>query len=204
MDGIDPTPAPAGRDARVDRRRPRWPAAAAVAALCLSPAVAGCGTGPPAPISDHVGNASGAVARVGEMAVLEVEFLFDRPVAGDEVYDVGGIAPLAVTLVNTGDAPDRLVRVSSPIAEAGLVVVDGGLVIPGHQTLTAGQIGPVASIEVPYEDDTGLIALIGLEQPIRSGVSYPVVFGFERAGDVTIDVPVKTPDFPPPRAGEGG
>jgi hypothetical protein len=32
-----------------------------------------------------------------------------------------------------------------------------------------------------------------LEQPIRSGVSYPVVFGFERVGDVVVDVPVKTP-----------
>ncbi|MCO1660896.1 hypothetical protein [Pseudonocardia humida] len=154
--------------------------------------------------SEYVGNASGAVARVGEMAVLEVEFLFDRPVAGDEVYGVGGIAPLAVTLVNTGDAPDRLVRISSPIAEAGLVVVDDGLVIPGDQTLTAGQIGPVASIEVPYEDDGGLIALIGLKEPIRSGISYPVVFGFERAGDVVVDVPVKTPDIPPPRAEDGG
>jgi copper(I)-binding protein len=175
----------------------------AVAALCLAPVATGCGADQQAQPGEYVGNASGADAQVGEMAVLEVEFLFDQPVAGDEVYGVGGTAPLAVTLVNTGDAPDRLVRVSSPIAEAGVVVVDGGLVIPGGQTLTGGQIGPVASIEVPYEDDTGLIALTGLREPIRSGLSYPVVFGFERAGDVVVDVPVKTPDFPPPR-GVGG
>jgi copper(I)-binding protein len=136
------------------------------------------------------------------MSVLDVEFLFDPPVAGDAVYRPGDIAPMAVTIVNSGDAADRLVRVTSPIAEAGVVVVDGGLVIPGDRTLTAGQVGPVSAIEVPYEDDAGLIALIGLREPIRSGVSYPVVFGFERAGDVAFDVPVDTPDYPPPRAGD--
>lgn len=54
----------------------------------------------------------------------------------------------------------------------------------------------MSSIEVPYEDDARLIALAGPREPIRSGVSYPVVFGFERAGDVLIEVPVDTPDFP--------
>ena len=166
------------------------------AALCLAPSVAGCGAGQVAQTSEQLSHSSGAAARVGEISVLDVEFLFDPPIAGDEVYSVGGIAPMAVTIVNSGDAADRLVRVTSPVAEAGLVVVDGGVVIPGDQTLTAGQIGPVSSIEVPYEDDAGLVALIGLKQPIRSGISYPVVFGFERAGDVAVDVPVDTPSFP--------
>lgn len=54
----------------------------------------------------------------------------------------------------------------------------------------------MSSIELPYEDDAGLLALTGLRVPIRSGLTYPVVLGFERAGDLVLEVPVATPDVP--------
>jgi hypothetical protein len=41
-----------------------------------------------------------------------------------------------------------------------------------------------------------MVALTGLREPIRSGLTYPVVFGFERAGDLLLEVPVDTPDVP--------
>lgn len=154
---------------------------------------AACGTGQVAQTAAQV--TPWARGEVGEIAVLDVAFPFRPPVAGDEVYRVGEIAPLSVTIVNHGDVADRLVRVSSPIARSGIVVAED-LVIPAGQTLTAGQEGPLAGLEVSHESDVGLIALAGLSEPIRSGLTYPVVFGFERAGDVLIEVPVDLPDFP--------
>jgi copper(I)-binding protein len=153
----------------------------------------GCGSGQEAATSTQVTHAGGAIGRVGPISVLDVEFRFSPPIAGDEVYGVGETAPMSVTIVNNGTAADRLVRLSSPIADAGIVVADG-LVIPAGATLTAGQTG-VSSIEVPYEDDADLLALTGLRAPLRSGLTYPVVLGFERAGDVVLDVPVDTPDL---------
>ena len=155
-------------------------------------ATAACGTGQVSQTAEQVTPWAG---EVGEIAVLDVAFPFRPPVAGDEAYRVGDTAPLSVTIVNHGDAADRLVRVSSPIANAGVVVADG-LVIPAGQTLTAGQEGQVARIDVSYENDAGLVALAGLSEPIRSGLTYPVVFGFERAGDVLVEVPVDLPDLP--------
>jgi copper(I)-binding protein len=190
---VDPSPAPAQRDRRSRARV--WSGAVVAALVVLSPAAAGCGAGQRAATAEQVSGSSGATAQVGEMAVLDVEFPFDRPIAGDEVYPVGGTAPLAITVVNTGRVADRLVGVSSPIATAGIAVADE-LVVPGGRTLTAGQTGPVAAIEVPYEDDEPLIALTGLRVPVRSGVSYPVTFRFERAGEVVLDVPVGTPEAP--------
>lgn len=166
---------------------------AAVAAVLML-LTAACGAGQNAATSEQVTNSTGAVGRVGPIAVLDVEFLFTPPVAGDEVYGAGDTAPMTVTIVNTGRTADRLVRLSSPIAAGGVVVADG-VSIPGGSTLTAGQTG-LSSIEVPYEDDAGLLALTGLEVPVRSGLSYPVVFGFERAGDIVLEVPVDTPDLP--------
>ena len=92
----------------------------AAALVVLSPAAVACGAGQVAQTAEQVTAAAGA--RVGEISVVDVEFLFDGPVAGDEVNDVGAIAPLAVTIVNHGSAADRLLRVSSPIATRGLVV----------------------------------------------------------------------------------
>jgi copper(I)-binding protein len=40
------------------------------------------------------------------------------------------------------------------------------------------------------------IVLTGLTDDIRSGLTYPVTFRFERAGEVTVNVPVANPDTP--------
>jgi len=106
----------------------------------------------------------------------------------------GDRPPLSVTIVNHGRDPDRLVRVSSPIA-AGSILVADGLTIPAGHTLTAGQAGP-AGVSTSHEDGDNTVALTGLRVPIRSGLTYPVVFGFERAGDLLLEVPVDTPDVP--------
>lgn len=187
------------------KSHPRRPApshvtavARAAAAAVLALLVAGCGAGQEAATGNQVTNASGAVGQVGPISVLDAEFRFSPPIVGDEVYDAGDTAPLSVTIVNNGPTADRLIRLSSPAAAAGVVVADG-LVIPGGATLTAGQTG-VSSIEVPFEEDAGLLALTGLREPLRSGLTYPVVLGFERAGDLVLDVPVATPDVPRDRS----
>jgi periplasmic copper chaperone A len=179
----------------------RWRLAIAIAAVVLAPFGTACGAGQASQTAEQV--ASGPVARVGEITVADVEFLFDGPIAGDEVYRVGESASIAATIVNEGATADRLVRVSSPIASAALIAAEE-LVIPGGGTLTTGQTGPLAAAEVTDEDDIGAIVLAGLLEPIRSGRSYPVVFEFNRAGEVVVDVPVATPDVPRRPAEESG
>lgn len=176
--------------ARIPARRRRAATLLAAAAAVL---LAGCGAGQVAATADQVGNAGGAVARVGEIALLDVEFVAAPPVPGDEVYGTGGTAPLSMTVTNTGRESDVLVSVSSPVA-TGAVVVAGGLRIPGGQSLTVGQEG-LSAVDLPSEDDA-VVALTGLTTPIRSGLTYPVVLGFARAGEVTVQVGVDTPDVP--------
>lgn len=194
----------------MNRQPSRWSpplrAAHAAPAAVLVLLATGCGAGQEAATSTQLTHAGGAVGRVGPISVLDVEFRFAPPIAGDQVYGVGETAPLSVTIVNTGTNTctnaDRPVRLPSPVADAGIVVADG-LVIPAGATLTAGQTG-VSSIDVAYEDDEGLLALTGLRAPLRSGLTYPVVLGFERAGDVVLDVPVDTPAVPRDPAADSG
>lgn len=162
---------------------------ASISALVLPLGACGISSDP----QDTPAVTSSAIARIGQITVADVEFLFHPPIAGDEVYAVGSTAPMSATIVNHGRDADRLTRVSSPVATGALLV--GDMKIPGRQSLTAGQEG-FAAIETRSEDGDNVIALTGVKQPLRSGLTYPVTFGFEHAGDVVLDVPVDTPDIP--------
>jgi copper(I)-binding protein len=164
----------------------------AATALLLTP-LAGCGAGQLAHTAQIESVVDGTTARIGDISILDAQFLFTGPIPGDEVYQVGTNAPLHLTIVNSGDTPDRLIRVTSPIAASGVVL--GPTTVSANGSLTAGQVGPVAGIELPDEDEA-IIGLVELSTPIRSGLTYPVVFEFERAGQIAIPVPVDTPDLP--------
>jgi len=73
--------------------------------------------------------------------------------------------------------------------------------------LTAGYDAPSASVTLPDTHDVQ-ITLTDLTTPIRFGLRYPVVFLFERAGALRVELPVETSQVPAPRAepppGPGG
>ncbi len=101
---------------------------------------------------------------------------------------VGGVF---VTLINTGDAPDRLVSASSGVAERvelhthikdGDVMrmreVEGGIPLPPGET-------------VKLQPGGFHIMLLGLNQGLTAGSSFPLTLTFEKAGSVQVDVPVE-------------
>ncbi len=174
----------------------RWSRAGAMAAIAAVVALtAGCGAGQVSQTAVQGSHSNGAGGRVGEMTVRDVTFLFDGPPAGDEVYPAGSTVPIEATIVNTGDTQDRLVRLSSPVAATGQIP-GGAMTIDAGQTVTAGQTGPVASTEAPYAREGGPLTLTGTTGPIRSGLTYPVSFAFEKAGELVLQVPVAVPDVP--------
>ena len=125
-----------------------------------------------------------------DIVVRDAALRFDRPVAGDTVYQPGDEAALQLTIVNEGDRPDWLVRVTSPIARLGVIIGDARMA--SHQVLTAGYQGPLASATLPGTDAVRIL-LVGLRSPVRAGLRYPVVFHFEQAGELRLDLPVETP-----------
>ncbi len=170
----------------------RWPA---LAALVLMLSVA-CGAGQRAQTADQITGTGGAYGQTGDISVLDAQFVFDGPIAGDEVYRPGADAPLQLTIVNAGAADDRFVGVSSPVAASARITGDPR--IPGGQALTAGYVEPVASVETRNARAIE-ITLVGLTEPVRAGLTYPVTFTFEDAGSLTLSLPVENPDVLPPR-----
>ena len=172
--------------------------------LALAVACDDSSAGPEAGVTVEVTMTGGAGGQVGSIVVRDAAITYDGPIEGDEVYAPGDLAPLQLTVVNDatvddGDRADRLVAVRSPIAAAGRITGDAR--IPDGHVLTAGYTDPVASITLP-ETTAVDVALVGLTEPVRAGLTYPVVLTFERAGELRLELPVEYPDTLPPRAGE--
>lgn len=87
-----------------------------------------------------------------------------------------------MTITNNGDTPDRLIALSSPVAEIGEVhemkvedgvmtmrPLDDGLEIPAHSSVTLAPGG--------YH-----VMFIDLKEPIAVGSDVPVTLTFEKAG----------------------
>ena len=94
-----------------------------------------------------------------------------------------------VTIVNTGDSPDRLVSVSSPVAEATEI----------HTMERNGEtmrMRPVDAIELPAGGSVTLkpggehVMLMGLHQPLKEGETFVMTLTFEKHGERAIDVKV--------------
>lgn len=173
--------------------------ATGLCAAALAVVLGGCGAGQVAQTAEQVGTSGGAAGQVGALLVRDAQFTYDGPIPGDAVYQPGDDAVLQVTIVNEGRDADRLIGVRSPVATSSRIV--GEARVPGGQTLTAGYDQPLAQVTLPYAEAIDIV-LLGLTEPIRAGLSYPVVFVFERAGEVQVGVPVENPEQLPPRARE--
>lgn len=156
-------------------------------------ALAGCGAGQQAQTSGHLANVNGANSRSGEMLLRDAVFVFQAPVSGDSVYEVGDDPLLQFTVVNDGAFADRLVDVRSDVARGS--VIAGDTAIPGRHVLTAGYTESLADIELPDTTEV-TVRLTDLTQPLRAGLTYPVIFEFQHAAPLRAQIPIDSPDAP--------
>ena len=145
-----------------------------VAALACALALGGCASGKIAQTAQQVSAVSSGSGKIGDIDVLNVSF--ETP-QGTSIPK-GGSAPLQVWISNDSINTDTLTQVSSPVA--------GSVQIQGTATVQAQALEDFGS---KYK-----ITLAGLTAPIVYGVSVPVTFTFQKAGSLTINVPVQIPD----------
>lgn len=172
-------------------------------ALVAASVLMGCGAGQVASTAEQVSNATGGNAEVGDIAVRTAVIEFGGDVEGGAVYSRGTDAPLSMTIVNEGGAPDRLVSATAEIATSVEITGDGAvpggrsLVVGGADTEESGEAAeggaPVGTAPPRPEDAAGTGAtavLTGLRDDVRAGISYPITLVFERAGPIVVAVPV--------------
>ncbi|HEX6218894.1 MAG TPA: copper chaperone PCu(A)C [Sphingomicrobium sp.] len=128
-----------------------------------------------------------AIAAVRAVAgEIEVREAFSRASIGQATAGV-----VYLQLVNHASQPDRLLTVSTPVAERTdlhMTERDGDIVrmrrletllIPPRETLA-------------FSPGGAHIMLSGLKAPLREGDRIDLILQFERAGEVALEVPVRS------------
>ena len=137
---------------------------------------------------------AGLVAALARPASAQAPLVVHEPWARAAM--AGRTSAAYMTIENTTGTLDRLVSATSPAArvvELHTHLMDGGVM----------RMRPVTAIEVNPGEPAVLrpgglhIMLIDLARQLRPGETIPLTLRFERAGEVTIQVPVQP-------AGAGG
>ena len=176
-----PLSRPADRSAVMSRSpRPALKAlrrACAVAAVALIPVLAGCEAGGDAPVLGWHPPTSGASATIiaggGKIAIRNAFILGGVP---NFTLPAGSSASMFVGLVNTGPR-DRLIRVSAPGAATSVTLPTGGVLL--KRDSSALLTGPAPEL-----------VLSDLTQSLTSGTYVRVLFTFQKAGTISLTLPV--------------
>ena len=100
------------------------------------------------------------------------------------------VGALYLTVANAGAEADRLLGVSTEVAERCELHLSG----------TSGEVMSmqmVDQVEVPAGGSASFapkgahVMLMGLKAPLKKGTSYSAILHFEKAGDVTVEVKVQ-------------
>ena len=128
---------------------------------------------------------SGCAARSGAQAI-RVENPFARPSPSE-----GGNGGAFMTIVNAGGMADRLISAQSTASEK----------VELHETTEEGGVMKMRPVpdgfEIPANGRLELkpggkhVMLIGLIAPLSAGQTVEITLNFEKAGDITVKVPVK-------------
>ncbi len=174
-------------------------ALAAGAAIALS----ACGSGQVSQTAVQQAAVNGNSASAGDIALRNVHIAY--PSSEEYSIEPGGKAVLAFTIVNEStETTDKLVSITTDYAAS---VVAGeevaGLVIKPQTSLQAGELPAGESAEAEAEkqienkdQDTDapaalmLVVLEDIKAGVRPGLTIPITFTFEKAGPVTVQVPV--------------
>ncbi|WP_033294401.1 hypothetical protein [Amycolatopsis jejuensis] len=176
---------------------------AGVAALGAALVLAGCGAGQITQTDTQEPAVNGTYAQVKTIVLRNAAVQYPAQGPG---YAAGQPAPLTLTIVNQGQRDDKLVSVmsegtTSPAQLSGdtAIVAGHSLVIgPKDATESTAEHAP-ASSSAPGSGATqtdlgvGKVVLQGLKQPLWPGATIKVVFTFQNAGPISVDLPVAAP-----------
>ncbi|MEV0842882.1 hypothetical protein AB0I55_25490 [Actinocatenispora sera] len=201
------------------RRFTRRGALALVAGVGAAAVLAGCGAGQISETAKIQPAVQGANAQSdsGTIALRDLTVLFRGD--GDATYTAGQDAPLVTRIANSGADDDVLTSVSTNAAES-VVFVDSSAsasaspsdsASPSGTASPSGSASPTPNDQPPGPDRFDLkvasqdlltllpdqgkyLELYKVRRDLRPGQTVRLVFHFQKAGDIQIDVPMAPPE----------
>ena len=178
----------------MDRFKPRTSAVAAGLAACglaATVALSGCGVGQVSQMATQEPAVNGTSGNLGPISLRNVHL---RATQSTDYVQPGRDVELLFVAVNSSpDVNDKLVSITSDV---GNVTLTGDTSIPANGVLTVGEPdGLIAPLESAERADAAEAA-VALSKPITNGLTYNFTFDFEKAGDITVTVPISAGEAP--------
>ena len=169
--------------------------------LVIVGALAGCGSGSSSSGRRHTGPTARPGAAATSVGGIRLQLVrVERPTGNR--HAMGSDVGLFVTIVNRRGAGDRLRAVTTPDAQR--VVMRQGMSSPARSVNL--RVPKDATLSLQHPDSTHF-ELSGLKRRLRPGAFVPLLFSFEKAGSVKVNVPVpvaKHPTVPQPSSSRSG
>jgi copper(I)-binding protein len=180
--------------------------AATVGVLLFTPlALTACSAGQVNQTSTQLRDKVGPQVVVGDIELREVQLAYPT----DGSYTAGDDAELTMAIVNNGTDDDALtgitgtgfseVRVTG--SASGTVAAPTTSAAPTSSSAPASGTGGPRALDITIPADSSVflgenaptVTLVGLGQDLTPAQTLPLTFTFQRAGDVTVNVPVAAP-----------
>lgn len=146
------------------------------------------------------GNEVDKLVSVTSPAAASVKISGDAELPGGQVLVVEG-EPAAPAAPASGAAPASAVPGQAGEAPAAATASPAPSAVP--TAAAPASEAPASAVATSEAAPAGVgggreaqVVLTGLREDVRSGLTYPVVLTFERAGQLTLQVPVGTPSEP--------
>ena len=174
-------------------RRSAKLAVLASGALIGAVAISGCGAGQISQTAMQQSAVDGNQATVKNVALRNVHIRAKQ--TGDYLRPGTTVDLVLVAVNQSPDITDKLVGITTDI---GKVTVTGNPTLPASGALLVGdQNGQTKNADKAIESADTVKATIALSKPITNGPNYEVTFNFEKAGSVSVAVPISAPESSP-------
>jgi len=150
--------------------------------LLTAPLLGACGAGRSAVTSHERAAIDGAQVDAGDLQLRNVHL--EAP-TGPE-WPAGSNVPLALYVVNRGAEADQLLSVTATGIAGAVTFTGEAMRIPGNGLLRTGAVH-TQGVTTPAS-----IVLTGTTKTLRRGQTLTLVLTFQRAGAVSVAVPVAT------------
>jgi len=174
-------------------RRNSRVAALAAGGLIGAVALAGCGVGQLSQTASQESAVDGNHAVINNVALRNVRI---QALQHGDFLRPGATVDLVLVVINQSpDVTDKLVGISTDI---GKVTVTGDPTLPAGGTLFVGNPnGQNRKAVDAVEAADSVKATVALDKQITNGPNYNFTFNFEKAGSVSLAVPISAPEGPP-------
>lgn len=166
-------------------------------ALAVAATLSGCSAGQVAQTATQQAAVNGTAATVGNITLRNVHLR--APQTSDYVQPGSEVELLFVAANESPDSSDKLTSITSGL---GTVSLTGDTSLPATDVLVVGEPdGQIAALEQAETADAAK-AVVDITKPITNGLTYDFTFDFEKAGQLTVAVPISAGEAP--RRDEGG